>query len=39
MVHAGLVSRTADCRDYRRIERQPPPEALALIRRLGAGQA
>jgi len=39
MVHAGLVSRTEDCRDYRRIEQQPPPEALALIRRLGAGQA
>ena len=35
LVSAGLVSRTLDCRDYRRIERQPPPEALALIRRLG----
>lgn len=37
MVHAGLVSRTDDCRDYRRIERRPPPDALALIRRLGPG--
>ncbi|MCA3729609.1 MAG: DUF2087 domain-containing protein [Phenylobacterium sp.] len=35
MVHAGLVSRTDDCRDYRRIERGPPPDARALIRRLG----
>ncbi|WP_374574971.1 DUF2087 domain-containing protein [Phenylobacterium sp.] len=32
-----LVSRTIDCRDYRRIERRPPPEALALIRRLPVG--
>lgn len=30
----GMVSRTPDGRVYRRIERQPPPEALALIRRL-----
>jgi hypothetical protein len=30
----GLVSRTEDCRDYRRIERPPPPDALALIRKL-----
>jgi len=37
MVHAGLVSRTDDCRDYRRVERLPTPEALALIRRLGSG--
>ncbi|MCA3745209.1 DUF2087 domain-containing protein [Phenylobacterium sp.] len=37
MVHAGLVSRTDDCRDYRRIERGPPPDARALIRRLGPG--
>jgi hypothetical protein len=26
-----MVSRTADCREYRRIERRPPPEAVALI--------
>lgn len=37
MVHAGLVSRTDDCRDYRRIERRPPPDALALIGRLRPG--
>ena len=32
----GMVSRTSDGRDYRRIERRPPPEALAAIRHLGA---
>lgn len=31
---AGLVSRTPDCREYRKIGRQPPPDALALLRRL-----
>jgi len=31
----GLVTRTADGRVYQRIERQPPAEALALIRYLG----
>jgi len=30
----ALVSRTADGRAYRRIERRPPPEAIALIRHL-----
>jgi len=30
----GLVSRTADGREYRRVERQPSAEALALIRYL-----
>lgn len=30
-----LVWRTPDCRGYERIERAPPPEALALIRGLG----
>jgi hypothetical protein len=35
----GLMQRSADCRVYRRVERQPPPEALALIRRLSGGQA
>jgi len=30
----GLVKRTPDGREYRRVERQPPPEALALIRHL-----
>ncbi|MDP1987455.1 DUF2087 domain-containing protein [Phenylobacterium sp.] len=34
MVSAGLVSRTSDCRDYRRIEQRPPADAQALIRRL-----
>ncbi|WP_027367920.1 DUF2087 domain-containing protein [Desulfocurvibacter africanus] len=31
----GLVTRSMDCREYRRIERQPPPGACALIRHLG----
>ncbi|TQF37081.1 hypothetical protein UNPF46_20425 [Bradyrhizobium sp. UNPF46] len=35
----GLVSRTADGRAYRRIERQPPLEATALLRHLKAGAA
>ena len=30
----GMVSRTRDGREYRRVEQQPPPEALELIRRL-----
>jgi hypothetical protein len=30
----GLISRTADGREYRRVERQPSAEALALIRHL-----
>ena len=34
LFNQGLVSRTADCRDYRRIERPPPAEAVALIRRI-----
>ena len=29
-----MVSRTADCREYRRIERRPPSEAAALIHHL-----
>lgn len=32
----SLVSRTADGRTYRRVERQPSAEALALIRHLAA---
>ncbi|MFP5221244.1 MAG: DUF2087 domain-containing protein [Acidobacteriota bacterium] len=32
----GMVSRTPDGRVYRRIERQPTPEALELIRRLSS---
>ncbi len=34
----GLLTRTADGREYRRVERQPPVEALTLIRHL-AGRA
>ena len=34
MCHVGLMSRTPDGRDYRRIERAPTPEAAALLRRL-----
>lgn len=30
----GLMTRSADCREYRRVERQPPPAASALIRHL-----
>ena len=30
-----MVTRTIDGREYRRLERRPPPEALALIRLLG----
>jgi len=30
----GKVERTSDGRQYRRVERQPPPEAVALIRHL-----
>ncbi len=37
LVSYGLVSRTDDCREYRRIEQPPPPDALALIRRLAPG--
>ena len=32
----GLVSRTPDCREYRRIEKRPAEEVLALIRHLDA---
>jgi hypothetical protein len=33
-----MLARTADCREYRRIERRPPPEALGLIQHVGARQ-
>ncbi|MDP4032564.1 MAG: DUF2087 domain-containing protein, partial [Pseudorhodobacter sp.] len=36
MVGEGMLTRNQDCSDYRRVERRPPPEALALIRELGA---
>lgn len=32
MIDRRLLSRTPDCSRYRRIERRPPPDALALIR-------
>lgn len=32
----GLASRTPDCREYRRKERRPPLEAVALIRHMDA---
>ena len=32
----GLATRTPDGREYRRLERRPPPEAVVLISRLGA---
>jgi hypothetical protein len=35
LIDHRLVSRSADNRIYRRIEQAPPPEALALIRRMG----
>lgn len=35
----GLLWRTPDCRAYRRIERRPPPDAVALIRRVGGRPA
>lgn len=34
LVDHGLVSRTDDCQDYRRVERAPPADALVLIRAL-----
>jgi len=34
MCDYGLMTRTPDCREYRRVERQPSPLGLALIRRL-----
>jgi hypothetical protein len=36
MVELGLLKRSDDCTDYARVERRPPPEALALIARLAA---
>lgn len=37
LVDMGLIWRTVDGRIYRRIERQPPPEAIELIRRTAVG--
>lgn len=36
MLELGLVTRSADCTDYRRVEREPPADILALIRAVGA---
>jgi hypothetical protein len=35
LLELGLITRSADCTDYRRVERQPPTEVIALIRALG----
>lgn len=35
MKDRGMLTRTSDGRVYRRVERKPPPAALALIRLLG----
>lgn len=32
LVQTGLMTRTLDCREYRRVEQRPPGEALALIK-------
>jgi hypothetical protein len=32
LVNMGLLTRTRDCRLYRRLEKRPPPEARELIR-------
>ena len=34
LFQTGLVTRTLDCREYRRVEQKPPAEAVALIRAL-----
>src|SRR5262245_32215647 len=39
MKERKMVTRTLDGREYRRVERKPPPVALRLIRFLGGGQA
>jgi hypothetical protein len=39
LCNSRLLARTPDGREYRRIEREPPPDAAALIRRVLAGAA
>ncbi len=39
MVNNGMVGRTTDCRRYWRIEREPPAEAVALIRQVAGRRA
>jgi len=34
LADTGMVERTPDGREYRRVEKRPPPEALALLERL-----
>lgn len=36
MVELGLVTRSADCRNYLRVERPPTPEARQVIGQLAA---
>ncbi|MDH4439695.1 MAG: DUF2087 domain-containing protein [Rhizobium sp.] len=38
LVNMGLVTRTQDCRLYRRVEKRPPAEARALIRLVMAAE-
>jgi hypothetical protein len=35
LFQTGLVTRTLDCREYRRVEQKPPAEAAALVRAVG----
>jgi hypothetical protein len=39
MVTMGLVTRTRDGREYRRVEQKPPPDLVALLARLDARAA
>ena len=39
LVDLGMMVRTADGREYRRVEKAPPAEAVALIRHLSARRA
>ena len=39
MVTMGLVTRTQDGREYRRVEQPPPPELASLLKRLAARTA
>lgn len=39
MCDLGLMTRTPDGREYRRVEQAPPADAVALIRHLGQRQA
>jgi hypothetical protein len=38
LCNSRLLARTPDCREYRRVEREPPPQAAALIRRVLANR-